>query len=63
MELKKANHTITPEENTLLEELKKIEDSYIEIKKRSKEEDDLIHNKKNESEKINFIFTNEETIR
>ena len=63
LELKKANHTITPEENTLLEELKKIEDSYIEIKKRSKEEDDLIHNKKNESEKINFIFTNEETIR
>ena len=63
LETKKANQTITDEENTELNALKQIELNYNDIVNRSNEADNLIKKKKNNSEKLDYIFTREEIIR
>ena len=50
-------------EQDLLNSLKQIENNYSDISKQSKLEDELIDKKKNKSEKLNFVFTQEEVIR
>ena len=63
LELKKANSQLTDEEQALLNSLKQIENNYSDISKQAKLEDELIDKKKNKSEKLNFVFTQEEVIR
>ncbi len=63
LSLKKANSSLTPEESTLYNSLKKIESEYQEVYNKSKVEDQLIDQKKNTEEKLNYIFSREEIIR
>ncbi len=63
LELKKANSQITDEEQALLNLLKQIENNYSDISKQSKLEDELIEQKKNKTEKLNYVFSKEEIIR
>lgn len=63
LELKSINNTIAPEEKQKLEEKKLIESDYTKIKNNSKNEDKLIKEKKNYSQKLNYIFTKQEVTR
>lgn len=63
LELKNANGTITEEEKLVLERQKSIINKYNEIYQSSKEEEDLIKQKKNTKEKKNYIFSQEEVNR
>ena len=60
---KKANRTITDEETLLLKEKQKIESTYKDIYDKSIEEDKLIDKKINNSEKLNYIYSDEEITR
>lgn len=63
LELKSSNQTITEDEKRLLNDLKNVEEDYFNTISKSKEEDKLIAEKKNNSEKLNFIFSKEEITR
>lgn len=63
LEEKQKNKTITKEEEEILLNIKNIESNYDIIVKNSKSEDELINQKKNTKEKVNFVFSKEEVIR
>lgn len=63
LETKAVNGTITDLEKEKLKEEKQIAEDYLRILKKSNEEDTLIAEKKNTSEKVNYIFSKEEIIR
>ena len=60
---KKTNRTITYEETLLLKEKQKIESTYKDIYDKSIEEDKLIDKNINNSEKLNYIYSDEEITR
>ena len=60
---KKTNRTITDEETLLLKEKQKIESTYKDIYDKSIEEDKLIDKNINNSEKLNYIYSDEEITR
>ena len=63
LEEKSINNTITNEEQELLNLKKKIEMEYEEIYKSSKNEQKLIKEKKNKTERLNYDYTKEEITR
>ena len=63
LEEKQKNKTITKEEIEELTNLNDIESNYNIIVKNSKSEDELIKQKKNTKEKVNYVFDKEEVIR
>ena len=63
LESKQSNGTITPEEKTLLNELKSIQLTYEDIYEKSKDAEKLIKEKKNTKERTDFSFTKEEITR
>ena len=63
LEEKQKNKTITREEIEELTNLNDIESNYNIIVKNSKSEDELIKQKKNTKEKVNYVFDKEEVIR
>ena len=63
LEEKQKNKTITKEEIEELTNLNNIESNYNIIVKNSKSEDELIKQKKNTKEKVNYVFDKEEVIR
>ena len=63
LEEKKANNTINDYEIEELKEKLELEGMYNSIEKSAKEEDKLIEEEKNESEKKNYIITKEEITR
>lgn len=63
LELMQANTALTPEQSLRMTNLKNIELSYQNVFIKSKKENELINKKKNTSEKLNFIFDEEEIIR
>jgi len=63
LEKKEKDKTITTEERDKLTNIRKIESNYNTIKKNSNSEDELIRQKKNKKEKLNYVFTKEEVIR
>ena len=63
LDLKKANDEITTEEEVILNNIKQLEGNYNDIVKNDNLENSLIDKKKDESEKLNFSFTEGEIIR
>ena len=63
LQLKKANSSLTEEEEQLLLELNDISQAYAKIFNESKKEDQLIQDKKNKTAKKYFRFNKEEIIR
>ena len=63
LEAKEKDKTITKEEKEELENIRNIESNYSIILKNSKSEDELIKQKKDTKEKVNFVFTKEEVMR
>ena len=63
LEKKRQKDTITNDEQSELNSLKQMKANYEDIKSQSKTEDNLIKTKKNKSEKLNYVFTQEEIIR
>ena len=60
---KEKDKTITKEEKEKLSNIEKIESNYKIIVKNSESEDELIKEKKNNKEKLNYVFTKEEVMR
>ena len=63
LEKKKTTTNLTPQEETQLQEKKKLETAYQGIYMESQREDKLIDNNQNRNAKENFLFTQEEIIR
>ena len=63
LELKKINNTITEEEKKTLEDKKLIESDYTRISINAKNEDKLIEQKKNYSQKLNYLIESDEIQR
>ncbi len=63
LEMKNTNGTITPEEISIYNTIKDIESNYQDIYNQSNKEAKLIEEKKNITERTNYIFSREEIIR
>lgn len=63
LQTKNGNNTITDAEKEILLRLLEIKTEYNKIQKKSIEEDNLIKERKNKSEKLNYIITKDEILR
>ena len=63
LELIQANMSLTPEQSLRMNSLKGIKTNYQDIYIKSEKEDELINKKKNNQEKLNYIFEKEEIVR
>lgn len=60
---KNREKTITTEEQAELEKMLQIRDNYNKYVEAAEKEDNAIKNNKNESEKLNYVFTKDEILR
>lgn len=63
LETKNINQTISAEETEKLQSKKQILENYLTTSKKASEEDKLIKEKRNTSQRLNYIFSKEEIIR
>ena len=63
LQTKNGNNTITEEEKAALSRLLEIKTEYTRIHEKSLEEDSLIKEKKNKTEKLNYIMKKDEILR